>query len=136
MMTDPIADMLTRVRNACGARKRSVDIPSSKFKVAIAEVLLRERFIKDYKVVEDGKQGILKIQLKYTRSGDSVIRGIKQMSRVSEATTGRQSSPPRRGCSRVPSPGRRTSAARSSATSGRRPRADRLPTRGEMGCRE
>jgi small subunit ribosomal protein S8 len=81
MMTDPIADMLTRVRNACGAKKRSVDIPSSKFKVAIAEALLRERFIKDYKVVEDGKQGVLKVQLKYTRSGESVIRGIRRVSK-------------------------------------------------------
>jgi small subunit ribosomal protein S8 len=81
MMTDPIADMLTRVRNACGARKRSVDVPSSKFKVAIAEALLRERFIKDYKVVEDGKQGILRIQLKYTRSGESVIRGLRRISK-------------------------------------------------------
>lgn len=81
MMTDPIADMLTRVRNACRARKRTVDVPSSRFKVAIAEALLRDRFIKDYRVVEDGKQGILRIQLKYTRSGESVIRGITRVSR-------------------------------------------------------
>ena len=81
MMTDPIADMLTRVRNACQARKRTVDIPASKFKVAIAEALLRERFIKNYRVAEDDKQGVIRIYLKYTREGDSVIRGIKRISR-------------------------------------------------------
>jgi small subunit ribosomal protein S8 len=81
MMTDPVADMLTRIRNACAAKKRSVDVPSSKFKVAIAEALLREKFIRDFRVVEDGKQGILKIQLRYTKGGESVIRGIKRISR-------------------------------------------------------
>ncbi|MBD3347849.1 MAG: 30S ribosomal protein S8 [Candidatus Eisenbacteria bacterium] len=81
MMTDPIADMLTRIRNACGARKRSVDIPASKFKVAIAEALLRERFIRNLTVLEDGKQGILRVHLKYTKNGDSVIRGIRKISK-------------------------------------------------------
>jgi small subunit ribosomal protein S8 len=81
MMTDPIADMLTRIRNGCQARKRSVDIPSSGFKKAIAEALLREKFIRDFKVVEDGKQGILRVHLKYTKSGASVIQGIKRISK-------------------------------------------------------
>jgi len=80
-MTDPIADMLTRIRNACKARKRSVDIPSSKFKVGIAEALLREKFIRNFRVIEDGKQGILRIELKYTKDGDSVIRGIRRISK-------------------------------------------------------
>lgn len=81
MMTDPIADMLTRIRNATRAKKRSVDIPSSKFKVAIAEALERERFVRGYKVLEDGKQGILRVHLRYTKDGESVIRGIKRISR-------------------------------------------------------
>ena len=81
MMTDPIADMLTRIRNGCQARKRSVDIPSSGFKKAVAEALLRETFIRDFKVVEDDKQGILRVHLKYSKDGDSVIRGIKRISK-------------------------------------------------------
>jgi small subunit ribosomal protein S8 len=81
MMTDPIADMLTRIRNACKAKKKSVDIPASGFKVGIAEALLRERFIRDFRVVEDDKQGILRIHLRYTKTGESVIRGIKRISK-------------------------------------------------------
>jgi small subunit ribosomal protein S8 len=80
-MTDPVADMLTRIRNGCQARKRSVDIPSSGFKKAIAEALLREKFIRDFKVVDDGKQGILRVRLKYSKEGTSVIRGIKRISK-------------------------------------------------------
>lgn len=81
MMTDPIADMLTRIRNGCRAKKRSVDIPSSGFKKAIAEALLREKLIRDYKVMEDNKQGILRVQLKYAKTGESVITGIKRISK-------------------------------------------------------
>jgi len=81
MMTDPVADMLTRIRNACGAKKRSVDIPASKFKVAIAEALLREKLIRDLGVVKDDKQGVLRVHLKYAKNGESVIRGIKRISR-------------------------------------------------------
>ena len=81
MMTDPIADMLTRIRNGCRAKKRSVDIPSSGFKKAIAEALLREKLIRDFKVVEDSKQGVLRVHLKYTKDGESVIRGIKRISK-------------------------------------------------------
>lgn len=82
MMTDPIADMLTRIRNASRAKKRSVDIPASKFKAAVADALLRERFIRDYKVLEEeGNQGVLKVYLRYTKKGDAVIRGLKRISR-------------------------------------------------------
>ncbi len=81
MMTDPIADMLTRIRNATRAKKRSVDIPSSKFKVAIAEALERERFVRGHKVLEDGRQGILRVHLMYTKDGESVIRGIRRISK-------------------------------------------------------
>ena len=82
MMTDPIADMLTRIRNASSAKKRSVDIPASKFKTAVADALLRERFIRDFKVLEEeGNQGVLKVYLKYTKNGDAVIRGLKRISR-------------------------------------------------------
>lgn len=81
MMTDPVADMLTRIRNACRAGHRSVDIPASKFKVAIAEALEREKFIRGFKVDEDGKQGILRVKLKYASNGDSVIQGIKRISK-------------------------------------------------------
>ncbi|MBN2566399.1 MAG: 30S ribosomal protein S8 [Candidatus Eisenbacteria bacterium] len=82
MMTDPIADMLTRIRNASKAKKRHVDIPASKFKAAVADALLRERFIRDYKVVEEeGNQGVLKVYLRYTKKGDAVIRGLKRISR-------------------------------------------------------
>lgn len=83
MMTDPVADMLTRIRNACKARKRSVDIPSSKFKVTIAEALERERFIEGLKTMPDGKQGVLRVYLKYTRGGESVIRGLERVSKPS-----------------------------------------------------
>ncbi len=81
MMTDPVADMLTRIRNGCRASKRSVDIPSSKFKIAIAEALLRERFIKDLKVREEGPQGTLRVYLKYTPEGRSIISEIKRISK-------------------------------------------------------
>ena len=83
MMTDPVADMLTRIRNGCRARKRSVDIPSSGFKKAIAEALLRERFIRDFKVVDDGKQGILRIYLKYADNQGHVIQELVRISKPS-----------------------------------------------------
>ncbi len=81
MMTDPVADMLTRIRNACRAGHRSVEIPASKFKVAIAEALEREKLIRGFRVEEDGKQGILRVKLKYTSSGASVIQGIRRISK-------------------------------------------------------
>jgi len=81
MMTDPIADLLTRIRNGATAKKRYVDIPSSNFKVAISQALLRERFIRDLKVMDVGPQGTLRVYLKYTSEGGSIISGLKRISR-------------------------------------------------------
>lgn len=79
---DPIADMLTRVRNAILARHQEVEVPLSKMKVAVAQALQDEGFIQGYETAEDGKQGILRIQLKY--SGNTpVIEGIKRVSKPS-----------------------------------------------------
>ena len=80
-MTDPIADMLTRVRNANSVFHESVDIPGSKIKTAIAEVLKNEGYIKDYTFTEDGKQGVITIDLKYGPNREKVISGIKRISK-------------------------------------------------------
>jgi len=80
-MTDPIADMLTRIRNALQARKEEVEIPSSKLKVRIAEILKEEGYIKGFKVIPDNKQGILKVFLKYDEYGEPVISGLKRVSK-------------------------------------------------------
>ena len=80
MMTDPIADMLTRLRNAISAGKPDVNIPSSHLKIGIAKVLRREGFIQDFAVVQDGKQGVLRIYLKYGPSGERAIREIRRIS--------------------------------------------------------
>ncbi|RLB42700.1 MAG: 30S ribosomal protein S8 [Deltaproteobacteria bacterium] len=82
-MTDPIADMLTRIRNAQRAAHESVDIPSSKMKVNIAKVLKSEGYIKNFRVMPDGKQGILRIFLKYDEQGRPVIEGLKRISKPS-----------------------------------------------------
>jgi len=83
-MTDPIADMLTRIRNAQRASHESVDIPSSKMKVNIAKVLKAEGYIKNFRVMPDGKQqGILRIFLKYDEQGRPVIEGLKRISKPS-----------------------------------------------------
>ena len=82
-MTDPLADMFTRIRNAAKAKHEKVDIPSSNFKLAIAKILKDEGFIKNYKVVNDKKQGILRIYLKYDALGHNLIMGIKRISRPS-----------------------------------------------------
>lgn len=84
MMTDPIADMLTRIRNGIKAQFEKVDIPSSKLKINIAKILKDEGYIKNYKLVEDSKQGILKIFLKYGLNGDRVISEIKRISKPSK----------------------------------------------------
>lgn len=81
MMTDPIADMLTRIRNGSSAKHQSVNVPASKMKKDIAEILLNEGFIKGYEVEEDGKQGILKIDLKYGENEERIISGIKRISK-------------------------------------------------------
>ncbi len=80
MMTDPIADMLARVRNASRAGHRRVDMPVSKLKAEIARILKENSFIHDFKVLDDGRHGVLRIYLKY-HEGQSVIRDIQRMSR-------------------------------------------------------
>ena len=80
-MTDPIADLLTRIRNANMAKLQKVDIPSSNMKVSIANVLRAEGFIKNYKVIADQKQGILRIYLKFIDEKDPVINEITRISK-------------------------------------------------------
>ena len=80
-MTDPIADMLTRVRNANTVRHENVDVPASNIKKELARILLEEGFIKGYDVIEDGKQGLIRLQLKYGKNGEKVITGIKRISK-------------------------------------------------------
>ena len=80
-MTDPVADMLTRIRNAVQAGHRSVSVPSSGLKAAIAEVLKREGFIQDFSVMQDNKQGVLTVLLKYGPEGERVINRIDRTSR-------------------------------------------------------
>ena len=80
-MTDPIADMLTRIRNANVVKHETVDVPASNMKKELARILLEEGFVRGYDVIEDGKQGIIRIQLKYGQSGERVIQGIKRISK-------------------------------------------------------
>lgn len=78
-VTDPISDFLTRIRNASRARKPRVEIPSSNMKKSLTEILKKQKFIEDYSVVEDNKQNLLKIQLKYT-DGTPALNGLKRIS--------------------------------------------------------
>ncbi len=80
-ITDAIADMLTRIRNASSAKHESVDIPASNIKKAIARILLEEGFVRNIEEIEDGKQGIIRLALKYTPNKSSVITGIKRISK-------------------------------------------------------
>jgi small subunit ribosomal protein S8 len=80
-ITDAIADMLTRVRNASSAKHESVDIPASNLKKDIARILLDEGYIKNLELVDDGKQGIIRIALKYSANKQNVITGIKRISK-------------------------------------------------------
>lgn len=80
-MTDPIADLLTRIRNGAMAKLQKVDIPSSNMKVGIVNVLKNEGFVKNYKLISDQKQGILRIYLKYINDSDSVISEIRRVSK-------------------------------------------------------
>jgi len=82
-MSDPIADMLTRIRNGIIANFDTVDVPSSKLKINIAKILKSEGFIKNYKVIADKKQGLIRIFLKYDENGEPVIGGLKRVSRSS-----------------------------------------------------
>ncbi|OXZ39954.1 30S ribosomal protein S8 [Finegoldia magna] len=81
MMTDPIADMLTRIRNAVNAKHKVVEVPASNIKKSIAQILLDEGFIDGFNVTEDGKQGIITIDLKYGPNEEKVILGIKRISK-------------------------------------------------------
>ncbi|WP_077616031.1 30S ribosomal protein S8 [Caenibacillus caldisaponilyticus] len=81
VMTDPIADMLTRIRNANNVRHESLEVPGSRVKREIAEILKREGFIKDYEYIEDNKQGIIRIFLKYGPNKERVITGLKRISK-------------------------------------------------------
>jgi len=80
-ISDVIADMLTRIRNANDAKHESVDIPASNLKKSIAEILLEEGFIKNFQIVEDGKQGIIRVTLKYVEGKQKVIHGLRRVSK-------------------------------------------------------
>ena len=80
-MTDVVADLLTRIRNANDAKHETVDVPASNMKKAIADILQTEGYIKGYQVIEDGKQGIIRITLKYGQGKSKVIRGIRRVSK-------------------------------------------------------
>lgn len=80
-ITDPIADMLTRIRNANTSKHKTVDIPASNMKRAIAEILFKEGYIKAFEEIEDGNQGIIRITIKYDEKGNKVIAGLKRISK-------------------------------------------------------
>ena len=80
-ITDPIADMLTRIRNANSQKHDSVDVPNSKMKKALADILLEEGFIKSYNIIDDGGQGIIRIALKYGSNKEHVITGLRRVSK-------------------------------------------------------
>jgi small subunit ribosomal protein S8 len=80
-ITDPIADMLTRIRNAGTAKHETVDVPASKMKVAIAQILLDEGYIKSFQLIDDGTQGIIRITLKYLANKERAIQGLKRVSK-------------------------------------------------------
>ncbi len=81
VMTDPIADMLTRVRNANTVRHEKLDIPASKVKTEIADILKREGYVRNYEIIEDNKQNIIRIFMKYGNNEEQVIRGLKRISK-------------------------------------------------------
>ena len=80
-ITDPIADMLTRIRNANTSKHKTVDIPASKMKLGIAEILFREGYIKAFEEIKDDNQGVIRITLKYDENGKRVIDGLKRISK-------------------------------------------------------
>ena len=80
-VTDTIADMLTRIRNANSAKHDSVDIPASKMKKAIAQILVDEGYVKSFSVIVDGKQGLIRIQLKYGQNKSQVLQGLRRVSK-------------------------------------------------------
>ena len=80
-ITDPIADMLTRIRNAGSARHETVDVPNSKMKKAIAEILLEEGYIKSFQLIDDGTQGVIRVTLKYLPGKEKAIQGLRRVSK-------------------------------------------------------
>ena len=80
-ITDPIADMLTRIRNAGSARHETVDVPNSKMKKAIAEILLEEGYIKSFQLIDDGTQGVIRITRKYLPGKEKAIQGLRRVSK-------------------------------------------------------
>ena len=80
-ISDVIADMLTRIRNANDAKHETVDVPASKMKKAIADILVEEGYISGYQIIEDGKQGIIRITLKYGRGKQKIIQGLRRVSK-------------------------------------------------------
>ena len=80
-ITDPVADMLTRIRNASSAKHETVDVPASNLKKAIAQILLDEGYIKSFQIVEDGNQGVIRITLKYQAGKGQVISGLRRVSK-------------------------------------------------------
>jgi len=80
-MTDPVADMLTRIRNATNVRHDRADIPASKMKLEIAKILKQEGFIRTFKVIEEGPQGAIRIYLKYADDGEPAIHGVNRVSK-------------------------------------------------------
>lgn len=80
-MTDPVADMLTRIRNANTVGHATVDVPASKMKKSIADILVKEGYIKGYDIIEEGSQGIIRVQMKYGTGKERVISGIKKISK-------------------------------------------------------
>ena len=80
-ITDPIADMLTRIRNANSAKHDTVDIPASNMKKSIAQILLEEGYIKNYQIIDDGTQGIIRVTLKYNAGKEKVIQGLRRVSK-------------------------------------------------------
>ncbi len=82
-MTDPLADMLTRIRNGSKARRVAVDIPASKIKRELARILVEEKFAKDIVEIPDNKQGIIRLYLKYSKDDEPIIKGLRRLSRPS-----------------------------------------------------
>jgi len=94
-MTDPIADMLTRVRNANSVKHEFVDMPASKLKLEVARVLKEQGYIRDYRAIDDGKQGILRIYLKYGPNMEHVMSGIKRISKPGRRVYAKKNEIPR-----------------------------------------
>jgi small subunit ribosomal protein S8 len=80
-ITDPIADMLTRIRNANAAKHDTVDVPASKMKKAIADILVEEGYIRNFQLIDDGTQGVIRISLKYNQGKEKVITGLRRVSK-------------------------------------------------------